>query len=135
MARIPDFKRITVEDFAKEDQPLVRKLAFVINSFHEQVRSALTKNIDFTNLSQELKTLEFTTGDNGQPLNTVNFNSNLNNRIQGIIVVRNIITSNNTSFAEIKPEISWSQNNTIVTINYIGGLLPNTSYSLTILTI
>jgi hypothetical protein len=135
VARIPDLKRLTVEDFQKEDQPLVRKMAFIINSFHEQVRSALAGNLDFTNISQEIKNIEFTTGDNGQPLNSVSFSSGLNNRIQGIIVVRTLITSNNLAFANQMPVISWSQNNQIVNINNIGGLEPNVSYRLTLLTL
>jgi len=135
VARIPDLKRLTVEDFAKEDQPLVRKMAFIINSFHEQVRSALAGNLDFTNISQEIKEIEFTTGDNGQPLNTVSFSSTLANRLQGILVVRTVITSNNLVFAEQPPVISWSQNNQIVNINYIGGLEPNVSYRLSLLTL
>jgi hypothetical protein len=130
---VPDLKRITVEDFQKEDQPLVKKLAFVINSFHEQVRSALNKNINYENLDQEIKTLTFTTGGNSQPLNPINFTASISSRVQGIIIVRNIITSNNTLFPSTKPEISWSQNNQIVTITNISGLLPNTGYQLTLL--
>lgn len=134
MARIPDLKRLTVEDFAKEDQPLVRKLAFIINSFHEQVRSALAGNLDFTNLSQEIKTLSFTTGDNSQPNNSLNFTTGLANRVQGIIVVRTVITSNNLAFQETAPVVSWAQNNNIINLSYIGGLAPNTTYDLTLLT-
>lgn len=135
MARIPDLKRVTVEDFSQEDRPLVKKLAFIINSFHEQVRSALNKNIDFENLNQEIKTINFTTGDNGQPLNTLNFKSLLSSRVTGMLVVRSIITSNNTAFQAVKPEISWSQDAGLVSITFIGGLAPNTSYQLTILTL
>ena len=135
MARIPDLKRITVEDFSKEDQPLVKKLAFIINSFHEQVRSALSGNLDFTNISQEIKNIEFTTGDNAQPLNTVNFTSGLAQRVQGIILVRAVITSNNLAFPTQAPIISWSQNNQIINLNYIGGLEPNVGYKLTLLTL
>lgn len=135
MARVPDFKRITVEDFKAEDQPLVKKLAFPINSHIEQVRSALTKNIDFDNLSQELKTLNFTTNGDGQPLNTLTFRSDLANRLQGIMVVRTVITTSNTSFASQIPVISWDQAANQVTITFIGGLLPETGYQLTLLTL
>lgn len=135
MARIPDLKRLTVEDFSKEDQPLVRKLSFIINSFHEQVRSALSGNLDFTNISQEVRTISFTTGDNAQPLNPINFSTSLKNRIQGILVVRTVITSNNLAFAQTAPVISWSENNKIININYIGGLEPNVTYQLTLLTL
>lgn len=135
MARIPDFKRIAKEDFSAEDRPLIEKLAFPINSHIEQVRSALSKNIDFDNLAQELKTIDFTTGANGQPINPVSFRSELSNRIQGIMPVRVVITSSNTSFATQIPLLSWSQEGNIVSILSIGGLDPETGYSITLLTL
>lgn len=135
MGKVPDLKRVTVEDFSKDDQPLVKKLAFIINSFHEQVRSALNKNIDFDNLDQELRVLTIPTGDNSQPLSDIVFKSGLANRVQGINVIRTIITSSNTSFPTQLPVISWSQNNTLVKIEFIGGLSPNTEYQITILTL
>lgn len=135
MARIPDFKRITVEDFKPEDRDLVKKLAFPINSHIEQVRSALSKNLDFENLNQEIKTISFTTNSDGQPINTVSFRSNLSSRVQGIMVVRTVITSNNTSYATELPVISWSQAADQVAIINIGGLLPETGYQLTLLTL
>jgi len=135
MGQAPDLKRVTIEDFDKDDQKLVGKLAFIINSFHEQVRSVLAKNVDFDNLAQEVKTLSFTTGSGGQPLNTVSFKSDIANKIQGISTVRLVITSNNTSFPTQLPVISWSQNASLVTITNIGGLQAETRYDLTILTI
>lgn len=135
MARIPDLKRIAKEDFPAKYRDLIEKLAFPINSHIEQVRSALNKNINFENLAQELKTLTFTTGSNGQPLNTVTFRSDLSSNVQGIIPVRTVITSSNTSFADNIPTISWVQNRNIVTINYIGNLQPETDYQITILTL
>lgn len=135
MARIPDLKRIAKEDFPSKYRDLIDRLAFPINSHIEQVRSALNKNIDFQNLAQELKTIEFTTGTGGQPITPVSFRSDLSNRIQGILPVRVVITSNNTSFANELPVISWSQVNNIVNINSIGGLQPETGYRLTLLTL
>lgn len=135
MAKAPDLKRITVEDFPSEDRDLVSKLAFIINSFHEQVRNALSKNIDFDNLAQETKVLTFTTNNASQPLNEVTFKSALSRNIQGISVIRAVITSDNTSYPTQLPIISWSQNASLVKITYIGGLEPETKYELTILTI
>jgi len=135
MAKVPDLKRLTTEDFSSEDRDLVGKIGFVINSFHEQVRNVLNKGVDFENLAQEVKTLSFTTGSTGQPLNTLTFKSGLINKVQGILPIRTVITSSNTSFQAQMPVISWSQNGTTITILYIGGLNPETKYDLTILTL
>lgn len=135
MGKVPDLKRITTEDFSAEDRPLVQKLAFIINSFHEQVRSVLNKNIDFQNLDQELRVLRFTTGENGQPLNALSFRSLMKSRVNGVLVVRAIITTNNTLDQSVLPIVNYSQNGNSITISSIGGLNPNTGYELTILTL
>lgn len=135
MAKIPDLKRVTAEDFPQEDQALVQKLGFIINSFHEQVRNILNKKVDFDNLAQETKVLSFATGEDGQPLNDVVFKSNLSNRIRGILPVRIVITSDNTQVATTAPVITWTQAVNQVTITHIGGLSPETGYELTILTL
>lgn len=135
MARIPDLKRLAKEDFPAKYRDLIEKLAFPINSHIEQVRSALNKNINFENLNQEIKTLTFTTGSDSQPLNTVTFRSGISGRVQGIIPIRTVITTSNTSFAANTPIISWTQNAEIVTINFIGNLQAETGYQITILTL
>lgn len=135
MARVPDFKRLAKEDFPEEYRNLIDKLAFPINSHFEQVRSALNKNINFQNLDQEIKTLSFTTGSSGQPASKQVFKSSISGRVQGIIIIRAVITSSNTSFVQTAPVISWNQNEDLVTITNIGGLLPETGYQLTIMTL
>jgi hypothetical protein len=135
MARVPDLKRITVEDFKREDQDLVRKLAFVINSFHEQVRSALNRSLNTDNLEQDIITLSFATGDNAQPLNPVIFRSTLINRVRGIVPISLNITSNNQAVPTQAPFISFTQEGNQVTINNIAGLDAGITYELTILTI
>ena len=135
MGRVPDLKRITVEDFPKEDQNLVGKLAFVINSFHEQVRSVLNRSIDTTNLAQEIITLSFVTGDSAQPLNPLVFRSTLVNRVRGLIPISLNITSNNQASPSQAPFISFTQAGNQVTIGNIAGLESGVAYELTILTI
>jgi hypothetical protein len=45
MAKLNVTKRIVTEDFQKDDQALVSKLAFTLNSFFEQTANALNKNL------------------------------------------------------------------------------------------
>jgi len=135
LGRVPDLKRVVAEDFKPEDRPLVQKLGFIINSFHEQVRSTLNKNINSDNLAREIKTLTFSTGETGQPLNTLTFRSNLTNSIVGINILRLTITSNNQSFPSQMPLISFSQNENLVTINNIAGLEAGNEYQMVVETI
>lgn len=135
MARPPDFKRISKEDFASENQELVGKLAFIINSFHEQVRSALNKSLNTDNLAQEIKELTFTTNESSQPLNNLVFKSGLLSNVVGINVIRLEITSNNQIYPTTMPLISFTQSGELVNINNIAGLEAGLTYKLTLQTI
>lgn len=136
MGRVPDLKRLTVEDFKSEDRPLVSKLAFIINSFHEQVRSTLNRNIDSANLAREIRTLDFVTNESGQPLNTLTFRSELGTvKVSGINVIRLVITSENLRYPTTLPLISFSQNDDLITINNITGLESGLGYTIVLETI
>jgi hypothetical protein len=135
MGRVPDFKRIAKEDFPQKYHDLIGQLALPINSHIEQVRNILNKNIDFTNLAQDIVTLTFTTNDSGQPISEVKFKSTLKNNVRGILPVSLTITSNNTLFPAVYPMISFQQVGDIVYIKNIAGLSNNTGYSMTFITI
>lgn len=135
MGKTPDLKRIAKEDFPPEDHPLIEKLAFPLNSHMEQVRNLFNKGIDFENLAQELVTLPVQTNDKSKPISTLTFKSNLRNKVKGIIVISANITSSTLSYVTQYPFISFSQNESIITINNISGLSPETKYELLLLTI
>lgn len=135
MARLPDFKRLAKEDFPQKYQDLIGQLALPINSHIEQVRNALNKNIDFTNLAQDIITLTFTTTDKGQPISELKFKSTLTNKVKGILPVSLTITSANGLYPAVYPMISFQQVENIVYIKNIAGLSNNTGYSLTFITI
>lgn len=135
MGKVPDLKRISKEDFPSEYQALIEKLAFPLNSHMEQVRALFSKGIDFENLTQELITLKVQTNEKSVPNNRITFKSSLRNKLKGIVVISANITSDNTSFVQSQPFISFSQNLNIVQINNIAGLAAETTYELLLLTI
>lgn len=134
MAKIPSYKRITVEDFPQENQALVSKLAFPINSFFEEVRAAFNKAINFDNLAQELIVLSFTTNESGQPLNQLKFKTSLS-RVNGMIPISLKILNNSQSVVNQAPFINFTQNEKFVTIPYISGLTGSTKYEISLLVI
>jgi hypothetical protein len=133
VAKIPSIKRITVEDFPADQQSLVSKLAFPINSFFEEVRAAFNKSIDFNNLAQELIVLSFTTNDQSQPITQLRFKTSLS-RINGIVPISLKILDNSQVVTQY-PFVNFSQNSNIVTIPYISGLNATTRYEITLLVI
>jgi hypothetical protein len=133
VAKVPDLKRITVEDFPQENQALVSKLAFPINSFMEQVRALFNKSIDFDNLAQEIVTISFTTGSNSLPLGSIQFKTTVR-RARGILAISGRITNSN-AFIQQMPFVNYSQNENIVSIGLISGLQPETKYEFNLLII
>ena len=129
MAKNIDFKRITVEDFPQENQTLIEKLAFPINSFFEQVRNAFNKNITVDNLAEERITLRVQTNDSGTPLNTLSFKTGLS-RVVGVRVLSASVVTPVGTYLQTTPFISFSQNSSIITINNIAGLGSNITYDL-----
>lgn len=134
MAKIPSFKRITVEDFPQENQALVSKLAFPINSFFEEVRAGFNKAINFDNLAQELIVLSFTTNELGQPLNVLKFKTTVA-KVSGIMPISLKILSNSQAFVTQAPFVNFSQSEKFITIPYISGLTGSTKYEISLLVI
>lgn len=135
MSRLIDVKRITVEEFAAEDRPLIEKIAFPINSFFEQVRNALNKNIDFNNLNQEIIKLDVIVESNGVPNTLTRFKSNLKTGVQGLICIAAINRSNASTRPTGAPFITFAQNENLVTIQHITGLQSGEKYGLTLISI
>jgi len=135
MGRLPDHKRITVEEFPPKDQNLVRKLAYPINSFIEQTRNLFNKNIDFLNLNQEIVTLSVSVDANGLPIVDTKFKSNLRKKVQGVICIRAFNINTPTTFVVATPFISFTQDGNIVLVASVTGLQANTQYNLILLTI
>lgn len=133
MGRVPSLKRIAAEDFPQDQQSLVSKLAFPINSFFEEVRATLNKSIDFNNLAQELIVLSFTTNDVGQPLNQLKFKTSLS-KINGMMPISLKILTNSQVVTQA-PFVNFIQNEKLVTISYISGLNANVKYEISLLVI
>lgn len=124
-----DLKRLTKEDFPSTYFDLLDRLIFPLNSHMEQVRNILNSE------TQEFTTLSITTNDSGQPVSVVKFNSGLTDRLKGLMVVSAKVTSDNTSVLTQAPFITFSQNESVITINYIAGLQANKKYDITILSV
>lgn len=135
MGRVPDIKRIQKSDFAEEDQEMVDKLAFPINSFFEQTRSALDHNIDFTNLNQEVITLETMVDVNGMPTLETKYKTTLKTKVVGQVCINAFNLTNNTLYPVSAPFLSFEQNANIVTILNVSGLQPANKYRLVVLSI
>lgn len=130
MARLNISKRIQKEDYPKEYQDLVGRLALPLNQFIEQVVNIINnRNITVAdNLPFEYKTLTFSVDASGFPTTVVRFPTILK-KIQGLDVIS---ASNGTStpYPTTAPFASFSVNNGIITINHITGLTTGSEWTL-----
>lgn len=135
MARIPDFRRIDKADFDKDIQDSIDKLAFPLNSFMEQTRTALQGNLDFTNINQQIISLTVTVDATGIPTQKTQYRSTLKSKVAGNICIAAFNVTNPTHFPTTAPFISFNINENIITILNITGLQANEKYQLSILSV
>jgi hypothetical protein len=141
MATVPTQRFLKPEDFDTKDQALVQKLAFPLNTFMQQVITGFTKNLDFNNLNMQINTFTTTVNSSGVPTIAITFQNNLTTKLYGLICINALNQSGVTRYPEAHPYISWSQNNSTITINNISGLgIPadqtnSDSYTITVLSI
>jgi hypothetical protein len=107
----------------------------------QQVISALSNNLDFTNLNQQINTFTVSVNADGVPTTPVQFTINLSTKLYGLICVSAVNTSGTTRLPTAQPFINYSLNSGKVTINNIIGLgIPtgqtnSDTYTLTVLSI
>ena len=129
-----DIKRIIVEDFPKDDRQTVDRLAIIWNDFVDNFIIFMRKGIDYQNINQEVKTLSFTTGADGQPLGGLTFKSSLTTNINGIIPA-SLKLVNSQSVVTQMPFINFIQDGSLIRISYIAGLATNTKYTMIVFVI
>lgn len=137
MAKLPSFKRIIKEDFAAEEQNLISKLGFLVNSAFDSVFSAFDKNITIVdNLNQDLIDVDVTVDASGNPKLPLEIRTRLRSNCKGIQVVRLDNLSNPTSLPNTAPFVYFNQGTqTNVNITVIKGLTADVKYRLKLLLI
>lgn len=135
MARIPDLKRLQKENFTSEQQPLVEKLAYPINTFMEQTVNALNGRLDFSNINMELINLDVTVDSGGEPVVITKFKTNLKSNVAGVVCINASNITDPTTYPTSQPFVSIAQNGSIITVKHISGLQANNRYDLRLLSI
>lgn len=137
MSRLPSYKRIIKEDFSAEEQNLISKLGFLVNSAFDGIYSAFDKSITIAdNLNQDLVDIDLTVDASGIPRQPIEIKTKLRNNCKGMLVVRLDNLSNPTSLPASAPFIYFEQGSqTNVVIKNVKGLTANVRYRLKVLII
>lgn len=134
MAKIQAPKRIRAEDFAEDERSLIGKLAFIVNSFMDDVYNALNSNLDFNNLNRQLVSLDIRMGSGATPavLNSPQIRHTLRGRPVGINCIKAQNLNNTLVYPLATPFVNFTFNENIITLLAITGLQADSEYRLTL---
>lgn len=132
--KITNLKRLIIEDFDKDDQNLVSKIAFSLNPLMEQLTTAFNKGIDFDNLNQQYSSFTVAVDSLGNTQVPVQIKYDLKTKLKGVQVI-SAENLTDTTYPTGSPFISYQINANLITIMNITGLPANRTFRLSIVLI
>lgn len=133
--KLPNYKRLRVEDFNQDDKDLVNKLSLSINPGIEFLYLALNGRLTFTeNFQTTIKDITLSVNVSGIP--TVKTTFKLNDNSQRVIGAQVIYCQNLTNpnaYVTSAPFVSFTQTASGIQIDHVAGLIAGNVYQLRIL--
>jgi len=133
MGLLDNLKRLIKEDFPEDVQETIGKIAYVYNSFAEQVVQEVNGNLDFNNLAMDTVCYTVTVAS-GVPVGNNLVKSTVNNP-SGILVIKATNLTTSATYPTTAPFVSFAPSNNILKIKNISGLQDNNKYTLKLLII
>ena len=128
--KLDNIKRILVEDFNQKDREMVERLSYVINAFMEQVVDLSDRQVDLTNLKDDIVTFKIEVDADGLPVGNDKFKSRVVRPI-GLSVI-NVSSDESVVMPIATPLIEFTSSSDIVRIKRMSGLLEGVEYMLTV---
>src|SRR6266850_6730244 len=114
-------KKLRAEDFNSDDQTLISKIAFIYNSFVDEVFQTLDNGVDYNNLNRQIAQVSIKIDNTGKLINAPSIKTTLRTKVQGINVINAINQVNTGTYPTSTPFISWSLGNNLLNILNITG--------------
>lgn len=131
--KLNDIKRLSTDDFPRDQAALVSKLAFALNPFLEQISTMFNKNIDFDNLNQEVINVTVELDSSGVPKTLTDIKSNLKTKVRGLVCIRAVNLENDGTFPTNAPFVSYTVLGNLTRIQHVTGIPANKRYTLTLI--
>lgn len=125
-------KKLRAEDFKSDQQDLINKIAYIYNSFVDEVYNVLNKNVDYDNLNRQIVELTVKIDSSGKVINSPQIKTSLRTKIRGINVLNAVNQDNSTIYPTNAPFLNWTVNEEILTVLNVSGLQSNSQYKLTL---
>lgn len=130
MARPPDLRRITEEEYPEDQRELISKLGVILNQFMQQTIDALNKKLNNQNLNRSIKSLTTKT-IGGVPQGLILIKPDVNGSVLGMNVIDCV---NNTDGLAPTGGIFISRTlfKGLIKVTNITGLQDNKEYTITV---
>lgn len=132
--KFQSLKRLVAEDFDKDQQPLIQKLAFVYNPMVDQLNVMFNRNVDFNNLNQQVVNITTTVDSSGVPVSLLQVITTLNTQVQGTICI-NAINQTDSTLLTGGISITFTRVGKLLTFTQITGLPAGKEFDLTVILI
>lgn len=126
-------KRLVKEDFSKQDQDLVGKIAFVLNPALQQITNILSHGLAIADLNTQVKDLTVTVDADGFPTTNLTFTSTLAGKCSMIQIGRAQPTTATNVYPTGGHSVSFIDNSGQITISNITGLPANIRFTIRII--
>jgi hypothetical protein len=129
MSQIPALKKIIVEDFPKQYQDLISKLAYPFNNAIETIISTVNGELSFDNFTWQYKSITFTVNADGSLPTSAAFSLSTTGQPLGMSVIK-VVNNSSTAPLTSAPFAVYSiGNNNLVTFSQITGLAAGSNYT------
>ena len=133
--RLPEAKRIVIEDLPDELQQPMSNVALILNPFIEQVTQILNGNVGRDNLTSKIVKFNVKTDANANIVGQLDLSTGLNSSPIGLSIINFQMTDNTSQIPNItQPPMILFQplSNSVIRITKILNLKENSKYTITI---
>jgi len=131
MSKLASYKRIITSDFEEDNKALIEQLAFPINDGFNALYFAVDGKLSLKdNIACTVRDLDIVVTTTGNPTSATSFTLNKQGLMIGCQVISALNQVNSLVYPIGQPFISFTQNNTVITINNITGLQANQRYKI-----
>lgn len=132
--KLPNFKRLTTNDFEEQDKKFVEQLGFCMNDGFQNLYDALNKKLTIDdNFLGALKDVDVRVDANGTPLVSTFVNTGISVVPKAIMVVKADNQTNSNVYPTATPWITWNATTTGIQIVNVAGIPANNTFKLRIL--
>ena len=132
--KLPNFKRLTTNDFSEENKQFVEQLGFSINDGFANLYDALNKKLTIDdNFLGAIKDVDVRVDSNGTPLVSTFVNTGLSSVPKGLQVIKADNQTNFGIYPTATPWITWNATTNGIQIINVSGIPANNTFKLRIL--